>query len=164
MLTVLAGVESSLAFMRDRIAADMEALRQSLAGIEPGTVAASAIPTIGQMVMGFMLPFILTFVAIPFESFVFSSRTLLGVLAAWSLRMLAFVLRLAGDLGYYAGRMVINIYDLVIFPGLWLEGTVGRRFSRTQAQENSQKLRSVDREPEQINLIERASSCEEAAE
>jgi hypothetical protein len=34
MLTILAGVESSLAFMRDRIAADMEALRQSLAGVE----------------------------------------------------------------------------------------------------------------------------------
>jgi hypothetical protein len=164
MLTILASVESSLAFMRDRIAADMEALRQSLAGIEPGSVAASPIPTIGQMVMGFMLPFILTFVAIPFESFVFSSRTLLGVLAAWSLRILAFVLRLAGDLGYYAGRLVVNIYDLVIFPGLWLEGTVGRRFSRTQAQEKPRNHRSVDREPEQINLIERASSCEEAAE
>jgi hypothetical protein len=48
MLTTLAAVESSLAFMRDRIAADMELLRQSLAGIEPSAVATSNIIRIGR--------------------------------------------------------------------------------------------------------------------
>jgi len=124
LLTVLAGVESALAFMRDRIAQDMEALRQTLAGVEQATAATSLIPTVGQMIMGFILPFALSFVAIPLESFVSSSRTVLGIVAAGALRLLAFILRLIGNLGYYAGRLVINLYDLIIFPSIWLEGVI----------------------------------------
>ncbi len=131
LLTILAGVESALAFMRDRIAADMEALRQTLAGVSPGSMANSIIPTVGQMVMGFILPFILTFVAIPLESFVAASRTVLGVVAAWLLRTLAFCLRLAGNLGFYLGRFIVNLYDLLIFPPLWLEGAVVRAIERS---------------------------------
>jgi hypothetical protein len=137
LLTILAGVESTLAFMRDRIAADMEALRQSLAGVTPGSIAGSMIPTVGQMVMGFILPFILTFVAIPLESFVASARTILGLITAWMLRSLAFALRLMGHLGYYIGRLTINLYDLVIFPALWLEGAVTRRLFRAQTEDNA---------------------------
>jgi hypothetical protein len=137
LLAILAGVESALAFMRDRIAGDMEALRQSLAGVSPSTVAGSVIPTVGQMVMGFILPFILTFVAIPLESFVESSRTILGLIAAWMLRSLAFALRLIGNLGYYIGRLTINLYDLVIFPALWLEGVVTQSLFRAQTKDNA---------------------------
>ena len=122
LLAVLAGVESALAFMRDRIAQDMEALRQTLAGGEPAAAAASIIPTVGQMIMGFILPFALAFVAIPLESFISSSRTMLGIIATGLLRLFALVLRLIGNLGYYAGRSVINLYDLIIFPSIWLEG------------------------------------------
>jgi hypothetical protein len=124
MLAILAGVESALAFMRDRIAHDMEALRQTLAGVEQSTIATSMIPTIGQMVMGFILPFALAFVAIPLESFISSSRTVLGVVAVGLLRFLAFLLRLLGNIGYYVGRFVVNMYDLIIFPTIWLEGVV----------------------------------------
>jgi hypothetical protein len=136
LLAILAGVESALAFMRDRIAGDMEALRQSLAGVAPSSVAGSIIPTVGQMVMGFILPFILTFVAIPLESFVASSRTILGIIAAWMLRSLAFALRLIGQLGYYIGRLMINFYDLSIFPALWLEGVMTQSLFRTQTKDN----------------------------
>jgi len=136
LLAILAGVESALAFMRDRIAADTEALRQSLAGVSPNAVAGSIIPTVGQMVMGFILPFILTFVAIPLESFVASARTILGLAAASTLRILAFALRLIGNLGYYAGRLLINLYDLVIFPALWLEEITMKIFSRTHTEED----------------------------
>jgi len=134
LLAILAGVESALAFMRDRIAADMEALRQSLAGVSPNTVAGSIIPTVGQMVMGFILPFILTFVAIPLESFVDSARTILGLATAWMLRIVAFALRLIGNFGYYTGRLLINLYDLAIFPALWLEEMAVSVFSRTQSE------------------------------
>jgi hypothetical protein len=124
LLAILAGVESALAFMRDRIAHDMEALRQTLAGVEHTGLTTSLIPTIGQMVLGFILPFALAFVAIPLESFVSSSRTVLGAASAWLLRMTAFLLRLLGNLGYYAGRFIVNIYDLIIFPAIWTEGVI----------------------------------------
>jgi hypothetical protein len=124
LLAILAGVESALAFMRDRIAHDMEALRQTLSGVEQTGLSTSIIPTVGQMVMGFILPFALAFVAIPLEMFVSSSRIVLGALMAWLLRMFAFLLRLLGHVGFYAGRFIVNVYDLAIFPTIWLEGII----------------------------------------
>jgi hypothetical protein len=127
ILLILACVESALAFMRDRIAADMQALRQALAAAEAAQPVNSWIPTVGQMVMGFVLPFALTFVAIPLESFVHSSRTVFGVAAAAVLRLIAFALRLVGNVIRYAGVFLVNLYDLLIFPPLWLENLVRNR-------------------------------------
>ena len=125
ILLILASVEAALAFMRDQIAADMQALRQSLAAVESTAVAVNSwIPTVGQMVMGFVLPFALTFVAIPLESFVHSSRTVLGVIFAAVLRWLAFLLRLLGNVSRYFGELLVNIYDLFIFPPLWVENLI----------------------------------------
>ena len=129
-LTLLAGIESSLAFMRDRMVADMEALRQSLAGIEPSELATSKIPTIGQMILGFILPFILATIALPFETFISSIRTILGIMGAAILRFFAFSLRAVGTLGYYSGRLVINLYDMLIFPALWIERLIQSKKSQ----------------------------------
>ncbi|MEE4111938.1 MAG: hypothetical protein V2I40_03925 [Desulfobacteraceae bacterium] len=163
MLTILAGVESSLAFMRDRIAADMEALRQSLAGVEPTAVAASKIPMIGQMILGFILPFILTTVAMPFETFISSSRTVLGMAGAWALRALGFLLRLAGNLGYYLGRLVVNVYDLIIFPALWLEALILRKMAASPPVPKTEKDRSVTTDPT-MTLLEEAAPCKKKAD
>lgn len=125
ILFVLACVEAALAFMRDLIAADIQALRQSLAAggdmIQP---ASRWIPTVGQMVMGFVLPFALTFVAIPLESFVHSSRTVMGVGLGGMLRGLAFLCRLFGGIARNLGQLFLGFYDLLIFPPLWVERLV----------------------------------------
>ena len=73
------------------------------------------------MGMGFILPFALIFVAIPLESFIHSLRTVLGVIAVGLLRTLVWVLRLTGNLSRFSGRMLINVYDLLIFAPLWIE-------------------------------------------
>ncbi|RJQ66051.1 MAG: hypothetical protein C4519_26140 [Desulfobacteraceae bacterium] len=161
-LLMLAGVESALALMRDRIAADMEALRQTLAG-ESSEVMSSNIPMIGQMIMGFILPFILTFVAIPFESFISSFRTVLGIGAAWALRTLAFVLRLIGNLGFYTGRLVSNVYDLAIFPAVWLEGVILLRTAQTKTQA-SKKEEQEKGQHEIAPLMHKSSQHKEATE
>jgi hypothetical protein len=129
ILLTLASIESALAFMRDRIAADIEALRQTLAGVEAVQGRQSWIPMVGQMVLGFVLPFALTFVAIPLESFIHSARTVLGVFVAGVLRVVAVILRLIGNIALYLGNVVISFYDLLIFPLLWLDEKIfsGRR-------------------------------------
>ncbi len=127
ILLVLACVESALAFMRDRIAVDMQALRQTLAQVETPVAFNSWIPTIGQMVMGFILPFALAFVAIPLESFVQSSRTVVGETLAAILRGTAFLLRLLGNVARYAGELLVNLYDLLAFPLLWVENWLRNR-------------------------------------
>jgi hypothetical protein len=73
------------------------------------------------MVMGFILPLALSFVAIPLESFVHSSRTGMGMLLIALLRSFAFSLRLFGNVARYAGQAVVKIYDMLIFPPLWVE-------------------------------------------
>jgi len=67
LLVTLAGIEAALALMRDMLIADKQALLQSLvsapaAASGDGWIA--RIPTAGQMILGFMLPFALAFVAI----------------------------------------------------------------------------------------------------
>lgn len=121
LLLILATVESSLAFMRDLLAADREALRQSLSGIQAANPEFRWIPSLGQMIMGFVLPFALTFVAIPLESFIHSSRTVIGVTSVGSLRILSVTLRFIGSLFYNLGNMLISIYDLLIFIPLRFE-------------------------------------------
>lgn len=138
LLTVIAGVESALAILRDQMAADMEALRQMLAGVEKTEVSTSIIPTVGQMIIGFILPFWIAFGAIPLASFISSARTVLGIIAAGSLRLLAFCLRLVGNIVVYSGKVIITVYDLVIFPTLWLEGALSGSHNKVKTPKKQQ--------------------------
>mgnify|MGYP006909080170 CR=1 FL=1 len=124
MLLVMASIESGLAYMRELLSQDDAALVAGLlsnagAGVDAGSNR--WITTAAQMGMGFVLPFALTFVAIPLESFIHSSRTVLGVAAAGALRVLAVVLRLFGSLAHYSGTALVNLYDLVIFIPVGIE-------------------------------------------
>ena len=142
ILFILASIESSLAFMRDIIAADMQALRQSLAGSEVVSEASGNwIPTVGQMVMGFILPFALAFVAIPLESFVHSSRTVLGVILVGLLRGAAFLLRFVGNIAKSTGEILLKVYDLVVFAPLWLESVIVKNKPEKKEGENPKKKR-----------------------
>ncbi len=147
ILTILAGVESALAFMRDQIAADMEMLRQNLAGVEVAVGASrTLIPTVGQMVLGFILPFALTFIAIPLESFIHSSRTVLGRILSWALRALSFFLRLLASVSHHLIQTLIAGYDIVIFPLIWLEEKVRRPAKAVDIQEKNPKLAAPKKE------------------
>jgi hypothetical protein len=127
ILLTLACVESSLAYMRDLLAADREALTQQLSGVAAPEIAMRWIPSIGQMVMGFMLPFALTFAAIPLESFIHSSRIAIGSLAAFVLRVLAGVLELCASFVESLGPLLGHVYDLAIVIPLKIESLIARR-------------------------------------
>jgi hypothetical protein len=124
ILFILAGIEASLAYMRDMLAADRVALTQTLAGTVAQRPEFMWIPSIGQMVMGFILPFALTFVAIPLESFVHSGRHVAGQVAVGLLRMLAFSVHLLGFAAGHAGKGLNNVYDIVIFLPLKVEEAI----------------------------------------
>lgn len=122
LLLILAGIESSLAYMRDILAAESASMRQYLLGGEgEAETQVSMIPLVGQMVMGFVFPFVLAFTAIPLESFIHSLRTLLGIITVALLGVLAALLRFIGNLAFSLGRLLIALYDLVIFAPLWVE-------------------------------------------
>lgn len=127
ILLILAGIESSLAYMRDALSADRAALTQALAGGIAQRPEFMWIPALGQMVMGFILPFALTFVAIPLESFVHSARAVGGHFAVGVLRVTAFSVGLVGFAAEHAGKGLKNVYDIVIFLPLKVEEAIQGR-------------------------------------
>jgi len=130
LLVTLAGVEAALALMRDMLIADKAALLQSLSSAPqqlPENGMLSRIPTAGQMLLGFILPFALAFVAIPLESFVNSARTVGGAALVLLARGAAFALRLAGNLVRSLARVLMTLYDVVIVLPLLVERLISRK-------------------------------------
>ena len=123
ILFLLATVEAGLAFMREVLLHDELATSALLRGGDTQELSGQYlwITTAAQMGMGFILPFALTFVAIPLETFVHSLRTVIGLIAIGVLRFLAIVLRLAGSVFRYIGALAEQLYDLPLFIPLWLE-------------------------------------------
>ena len=126
ILTLLAAVEAGLAFMREVLMQEGLATSAALRGDTGGHGSSSTawITTTSQMGMGFILPYALTFVAIPMETFVHSLRTVLGILLCGFLRALAVVMRVLGLGCRHVGRFLVDAYDVVIFAPLWIEGMV----------------------------------------
>jgi len=123
LLFGLASVEAGLAFMREMLLEDELATSALLRGEVAGAAIAQFtwITTAAQMSMGFILPFALVFVAIPLETFVHSTRTVIGLTGMLILRSLAYVLRLLGNIFLRLGGMLRSLYDLLAFVPLWIE-------------------------------------------
>lgn len=143
MLTLLASVEAGLAYMREVLLQDELATGALLRGAAEGGIQNEYlwITTVAQMGMGFILPFALTFVAIPFETFVHSSRTVLGLCGIGFLRALAMLLRVLSNGFRHLGTLLERIYDLPLFVPLWLE-------ARAKAAAESDRSREVVPAPE----------------
>jgi hypothetical protein len=127
ILVIFASIEASLAYMRDLLALDREALTQTLAGAAVAEAQFRWIPSIGQLMLGFILPFALAFVGIPLESFIHSLRTVLGLVALGGLRALRLTLRLMGGMANHLSKMLISLYDLFIMVPLSIERMVKYR-------------------------------------
>jgi len=139
-LFILASVEAGLAFMREILMEDELATSALLRGDAVGAMAAANfawITTAAQMGMGFILPFALVFVAIPLETFVHSTRTVVGAMGVVLLRAIAFALRLIGNIARYSGKIVVNLYDLIIFGPLWLENTITKKLGAGKKESDS---------------------------
>lgn len=130
ILFLLASVEAGLAYMREVLLHDelaTSALLRGDAGAATATGEYMWITTAAQMGMGFILPFALTFVAIPLETFVHSLRTVVGLVAISALRGLSLLLRLLGNVFLYLGKLLKQLYDIPLFVPLWLEERLSAR-------------------------------------
>src|SRR5437899_4961121 len=126
-LFIFAGIEAGLALMPDMLSADKQALVQSLASgrqTAPPDPLLRLIPTTAQMVLGFVLPFALAFVAIPLESFIYSLRTVGGAAVVMLVRVIGFLLRILGNLVRQLFRVLIAAYDVTIVLPLLIERLV----------------------------------------
>lgn len=123
ILFLLASVEAGLAYMREVLLHDELATSALLRGDNTQTLTGQYlwITTAAQMGMGFILPFALTFVAIPLETFVHSLRTVVGLIVIGMLRFISLALRVLGNAFRYLGSLAEHLYDLPLFIPLWLE-------------------------------------------
>ena len=123
ILFLLASVEAGLAYMREVLLHDELATNALLRGDVSQTLTGQYlwITTAAQMGMGFILPFALTFVAIPLETFVHSLRTVVGLFAIGLLHLIALTLRIVGNAFRYIGLLAEHLYDLPLFIPIWLE-------------------------------------------
>lgn len=130
-LLALCCVEAGLAYMREAMVADKTLLTSFLVAGEEAAQntpsETSNIPMIGQMTLGFVLPLILMFVAIPFESFIHTGRHVLGsviiqifILSSTLLRSLSLFLK-------HFTESLKNVYDIFCFAPLWLEHLIEHR-------------------------------------
>jgi hypothetical protein len=129
LLITLAGIEAALALMRDMLIADKAALLQSLSAVQqhaPADGWMTKIPTAGQMLLGFILPFALAFVAVPLESFIASARTVLGSALVALTQGAALGMRLLATLAKSLTKLTITFYDIVIVLPLLVERLIKR--------------------------------------
>jgi hypothetical protein len=139
ILLGLALVEVGLAYMRDILLQDELATHAILR--EGGEALAGAtefqwITTSAQMGIGFVLPFALAFVAIPLEYFVHALRNVLGLALGGILRALAMLLRIFGNIIRHTGKILVDMYDIVIFPAIWIERRIIKPANETAPRRN----------------------------
>jgi len=137
ILLFLSMVEAGLAFMRDLIAESNLQLKAELSGASHQTKDNLWITLVAQMGLGFILPFALMFVAIPLETFVYSMRTVIGLILVGILRTLAYILRIIGNIVRFFSNAIIQIYDLVIFGPLWIERVIKKRQLKDESEVSS---------------------------
>lgn len=136
-LLSLCFVEAGLAYMREMMVADKALLTSFLVGGEAAATAepseASIIPMIGQMTLGFVLPLILMFVAIPFESFIYTGRHVLGNLLVQICLLTSTLLRSLSLFIKQFNHSLKNIYDILCFGPLWVEHLIDQRPKKSSA-------------------------------
>lgn len=141
MLLSLALIEAGLGFTREILMEADQATGALLRGDDGSSVAlessVSWITTGSQMALGFILPFVLMFVAIPFETFVQSFRTVLGIVAVGFLRALAWLLRFIGTVFKFLGKSLLHVYDLTIILPLFIEDKIKSASSEDDALSDS---------------------------
>ena len=139
-LFALASVEAGLAYMREILMEDDSATSAALRGDDALQVVGSSalwITTAAQMGLGFILPFALTFVAIPLESFIHSMRTVLGTATVAFLRSLEWLLRVIGNLVRSFGKIFVHVYDFLIFLPLGIEKLINNKDSGKKSTRSS---------------------------
>ncbi|GAA5443453.1 hypothetical protein Misp06_01630 [Microbulbifer sp. NBRC 101763] len=123
LLLLFSMVEACLAFTRELLLQYDQLLAASAGEALPMMAGMGTYwpVSLTQMGLGFILPLILAFTAIPLEQFISSARTVIGTCLVLSLRLLCGGLRLLATSVMHTGILLNRFYDLVIFFPLWLQ-------------------------------------------
>ena len=141
ILLILACIEGSLAIVREQIVENNNAILETLTGKISIETSQANFALVVQMSIGFIMPVILTLSALPLETFIHSFRTVIGVLTSVFLRFFSYVLRLFANLSVSTGEIFISLYDLIIFPVIFIDNTI-----KNKKKSSGKKKDNIDKE------------------
>lgn len=122
LLILLCFAEASLAFVRDTMVLEQAWLARELeSGVAAGEPGLRWIPSLAQMLIGFVLPLSFLVMATGLESLLQSGRVVLVSMAALIAAVTATLLRLLARLFEQAASLLAYLYDLVIFLPMAVE-------------------------------------------
>lgn len=105
-------------------------LRLLYGGMAPSALdsqwGATAAPALQAMLL-LVLPFALMFSAVALAAVMTHGGIVVGLVVGLILQLLMLVFRLLGSMAAFAGAIVIQVYDLVIFLPLWIEEAVRQK-------------------------------------
>ena len=143
--------------MRETMVADKAMLTSFLVGGEQAAAASASvehsnIPMIVQMTLGFVLPLILMFVAIPFESFIHTGRHVLGNMVV---HLCIFSSTIARSLSLFMKQFnnsLKHIYDILCFAPLWVEHMIESKPESTKKVKAKLEKQALNTNEEQVLL------------
>ncbi|MDH5765995.1 MAG: hypothetical protein OEZ38_08265, partial [Gammaproteobacteria bacterium] len=127
---VCAILESSLAYIRDMSIIDSEVLIREIYDKEILFTELKYVPMIGGMMLGFIMPFVLVYIVIPLELFIYSLRIVIGKIIAYLMKCFKVVCFQLSIFIMGTGKLLIQFYDLIICLPLKLEAFVIKPVSK----------------------------------
>ncbi len=137
LLLLLAMVESMVLVGITQIAAVQE-----LNGLSPLVL----------MLIGFLMPFAISFVVIPFEYLLHTLRPVIGNVTFLIMNILTLSLKLMARLSIDAGKFFVHCYDAVIFIPLLIEQRYAEQQKR-QAEKESEQAKTSEVDAKNVTEI-----------
>lgn len=133
-LFLLAVVEASLGILREALAESDALQKQALAGVAPTGLSSSTshFTVIGQAGLGFILPWILSMVAIPLEMLIETSQHVFYKLLILLVNMFGYLCNMIGYLIEYSIKILIHLYDAYIIVPAQIGNAIGGGKSKTR--------------------------------
>jgi hypothetical protein len=129
VLLTLATGAAALAYIHDPLAATSGVAAADDSAAASGAAISSGVPWLasaGQMILAFVLALALAASGMVLETFVRSGRVIAGSVLGLLLGTLAVITRLAGYVGRGAMRLLMDLYDVMIFLPLGLQRALQR--------------------------------------
>ncbi|WP_444887129.1 hypothetical protein [Microbulbifer sp. JMSA008] len=161
LLLCLASIEAGLSLSRELLLQQDQLLTGLSETSGSAVTEINAYWTLGlvQMMLGFTLPLVLAFIAIPLEQFLSSARTVFGSVLVFFLNVLSVGLRLLALIAINCGTLLNRIYDLIIFLPLWLQHTYRQFRKASELDVASDKSKSpVSQSKSEINIEKEVST------
>lgn len=128
MLMTLALVEAGLAVVREALIEIDVAAERQITGAEASEASGvlGFVPVTVQVVLGFIIPFVLAMIAVPLEIFINTGRIIGQYALALVLSVTSALFHIVGLLLHHLKRVILALYDLVIFLPLAFEAVSSR--------------------------------------